>query len=76
MLKFELLNGHNNMYVLIFGSDKYNPMGHLKHVKSWHQYSTLPEARKAAREYDNAYIFKVHYIDGDDEPMVSEVLSH
>lgn len=73
MLKSELLNGHNNMYVLIFGNDRYNPMGHLKSVKSWHQFSYLLEARKAAKEYDNAYIFKVHYIAGDDEPGLQMV---
>lgn len=71
MLYTSNLNGHNSMYILLFGSDHYRPEDHLRTVEARHQFARLPDARKAAAEYSNAWIFRLHFRDGDDLPEIT-----
>ena len=52
----------NREYLVVFGNNRYNVERVVKSCK--HRFDTLKEARQHARQYTNAYVFKVTY--GDD----------
>lgn len=73
MLYQSKINGHNNMYIVLFGTDAYYPDLHLHNIPNQHQFSSIKDARSFAAEYSNAAIFKLHIVDGDDLPHITRV---
>lgn len=73
MLNPNKVNRRHDMYIILFGSDQYHPEDHLGRVPDHLQFEYLQEARKAAAEYSNAYIFKLHCLPGDDIPDITRV---
>ena len=45
------------MYIVLFGNDRYHADLHVKAAR--HKFDHLPDARKFAKKYSNAAIFKV-----------------
>lgn len=66
------LNGHNNEYIVLFGNDRYNPFLCYKTCK--HRYTSIKDAREYADVFLNAYIFKLHWRNNSDEPMIYSVV--
>ncbi len=54
-----MINGHNNEYLVMFGTDRYYPDAHRKTCK--HRFSSIKDARKFAHQFTNASIYKFHY---------------
>lgn len=54
------MNKHNNEYIVLFGADRYAPEFCYKACKNKFDY--LKDARRFADKYENAYIFKFHFI--------------
>lgn len=52
------MNGHNNEYIVLFGNERHHPECHYKACK--HKFDHLKDARKYAKLFYNAYIFKCH----------------
>lgn len=74
MLDYSNVNGHNNMYIILFGNDRYSPDLHLRNVPFSRQFKRLSDARKYAAEHDDAYIFKLHIYRHDDiEPDIYRI---
>lgn len=65
------LNGHNNEYIVLFGTDRYNPDLHYKACR--HRYMSIKDAREYANRFINAHIFKLHWANGGDVPYIDEV---
>lgn len=63
-----ILNGHNNEYIVLFGNDRYYPDLHYKACK--HRYTSIKDAREYASCFLNAYIFKLHWTNSNDEPDI------
>ena len=53
------MNGNNNIYFVLFGADRYRPENHLNACR--YKFDHISDARKFARRYRNAYIFKAHF---------------
>jgi hypothetical protein len=71
MLDERKINGHGNMYIIVFGYTRYRVEDHYRSTPKQYQFSSLTEARKMEAKYSNAYIFKLHFKKGDDEPDIS-----
>ena len=54
------MNKHNNEYIVLFGNARFAPDRCYKACENKFDY--LPDARKFAKKYENAYIFKIHFI--------------
>lgn len=52
------MNKHNNVYIVLFGNDRFAPDRHFDSCK--HKFDYLKDARNYAKDYYNAYIFKCH----------------
>lgn len=66
------MNKRNVMYMVLFGNERYRPDDHIRACK--HTFDHLPDARKFASEYSNAYIFKCKFFaDTGDLDYVSQV---
>lgn len=67
------MNKKNNLYIVLFGTDRYDPEAHLRACK--HAFDFLKDARKYASGYTNASIFKFHFCaDSGDVDYFQEVL--
>ena len=53
------MNGNNNVYVVLFGNDRYKPDDHYAAAR--HKFDYLKEARAYAKQFSNASIFKFHH---------------
>lgn len=67
-----MLNGHGNEYIVLFGNDRYNPASHYRACR--HRFTSIKEARIYANSFLNAYIFKLHWTIGCDEPDIMWVI--
>lgn len=56
------MNGHNKVYFVLFGNDRYYPDAHFRACRN--KFDHLPEARKFASGYSNAAIFCAKYVCG------------
>ena len=66
------VNGHNVMYIVLFGNERYHPDAYIRACK--HKFARLPDARKCADNYSNAYVFKCKFFpDTWDLDYVSQV---
>ena len=65
------MNGHNNIYFVLFGADRYRPAAHFRACKK--RFDHLPAARAYAAAFRNAYIFKAHFRRGGDDPDITEI---
>lgn len=65
------LNGNNDEYIVLFGSDRWNPESHFRTAKR--RFLSLPAAREYARQFTNAAIYRLHYRIGDDLPTWREI---
>ena len=53
------MNKKNNVYVVLFGTDRYKPDDHYAAAR--HKFDYLKDARNFAKRYSNASIFKFHH---------------
>lgn len=53
------MNKKNNVYVVLFGNDRYCPEFHYRAAK--HKFDYLKDARAFAAQYSNATIVKIHF---------------
>ena len=65
------MNKHNNVYFILFGNDRYRPDAHLKSCRD--HFDRLPDARRYASKFRNAYIFKAHYSSAGDLEYIEEI---
>ena len=73
MINMSDLNGHNNLYMIVFGNDVYGFERLWRTVKPrWH-FRYLRDARREASEYSNAHIFKLHFYNDSDLPDIQRV---
>ena len=66
------MNKKRNLYVVLFGTDRYDPEAHLRAAR--HTFDFLRDARKYANGYTNAGIYKFHFsADSGDVEWFQEV---
>lgn len=53
------MNKKGNLYVVLFGTDRYDPEAHLRSAR--HTFNFLADARRYSRQYSNSGIFKFHF---------------
>ena len=59
------MNGRNKSYIVLFENDRFHPELHYSACRN--KFNNLPEARKFASKYENAYIFCAeHFRDSGD----------
>jgi hypothetical protein len=61
------MNKRNNIYLVLFGDERYHPDAHLNACQ--HRFDYLKDARAFAAECVNAAIFKAHFNGADLEYM-------
>ena len=66
------MNGNNNVYVVLFGNDRYYPEDH--YAAAQYKFDHIKKAREYAKQFSNASTFKFHHAaDSGDVLWCSEV---
>lgn len=67
------MNKNNDVYVVLFGNDRYAPDDH--YAASRHKFDYLKDARAYAKQFSNASIFKFHHASDSGDVLYCEEMS-